>query len=150
MSGGYNPPMAETHAQQDGFLRIITETQQAYAERRSTDYVDAFCDDYYSVQLHTDWGESKEQLGRKIASDVERFELLVMDYEILRIWFIEEVGYAHMRYVTRLKFRDTGRVLIDKRENLVTAAHRGDGRWELNGKIVLRAENYFEDGQPDI
>lgn len=142
--------MADTHPQQDGFLKIITETQRAYAERRTDDYVDAFCDGYYSVQLNTDWGEDKAKLASKIASDVERFELLSMDYEIVRVWFIEEVGYSHMRYVTRLKFRDTGKVLIDKRENLVTAAHRGDGRWELNGKIVLKADNYFEDDQPDI
>lgn len=142
--------MAQTHPHQDGFMRIITETQQAYEERRTGDYVGAFCDDYYSVQLHTDWGENKDQLGHKIASDVKRFDLLAMDYEILRTWFIEEVGYAHMRYVTRLRFRDTGRVLIDKRENLVTAAHRGEGQWELNGKIVLKAENYFESEQPDI
>jgi hypothetical protein len=142
--------MAETHSHQDGFLRIITETQQAYTERRTADYVGAFSDGYYSVQLHTDWGEDKAQLAAKIGSDAERFELLNMDFRILRTWFIEETGYAHMSYITRLKFRDTGRVLIDKRENLVTAGHRGDGRWELTGKIVLKAENYFESEQPDI
>ena len=142
--------MAETHPQQEGFLKIITETQRAYAERRTEDYVGAFCSGYYSVQLHTEWGEDKGRLADKIASDVERFELIKMDYQILRTWFIEDVGYAHMSYVTRLRFRDSARVLIDKRENLVTAAHRGDGNWELNGKIVLKAENYFESEQPDI
>jgi len=142
--------MAETHAYQDGFLRIINDTQQAYTERRTEEYVCAFAAGYYSVQLHTDWGEDKAQLAAKIASDAERFELLRMDFEILRTWFVEETGYAHMRYITRLRFRDSGRVLIDKRENLVTAAHRGTGQWELTGKIVLQAANYFESEQPDI
>ncbi len=142
--------MARNHQHEEQFLELITTAQKAYAERRTDDYVEAFCDEYYSVQLHTDWGENKDELAAKIASDAQRFELLSMDFDILRTWFIEETGYAHMRYVTRLRFRDTGRVLIDKRENLVTAAHRGDGRWELNGKIVLQAENYFEDDQPDI
>lgn len=142
--------MAEHHEFAAPFLALLTTTQQAYVERRTDDYLAAFNDTYYSVQLHTDWGEDKAQLAAKIASDAERFALLKMDFEILRHWFIEDTGYAHMRYVTRLKFRDSGRVLIDRRENLVTAIHRGGGRWELNGKIVLSAANYFENEQPDI
>ncbi|HES58019.1 MAG TPA: hypothetical protein ENO21_01160 [Firmicutes bacterium] len=142
--------MAQNHRYEEQFLNLITSTQQAYEARRTADYVGSFSDDYYSVQLHTDWGEDKAGLSRRIASDAERFELLGMDFEVLRTWFVEEMGFAHMRYVTRLRFRDTGRVLVDKRENLVTAGHRGKGCWELNGKIVLKAENFFEDERPDI
>lgn len=142
--------MPQNHLYETQFINLINSTQRAYAERRTEQYVDAFGEGYYSVQLHTDWGEDKHGLARRIASDAERFELLGMDFEVLRTWFVEETGYAHMRYFTRLRLRDTGRVLVDKRENLVTAGHRGEGLWELNGKIVLKAENFFEDDQPDI
>ena len=56
------------------------------------------------MQLHTGWGEDKAQLADKIARDIEKFELLQMDFEILRHWYSGEIGYAHLAYFSRLRF----------------------------------------------
>jgi hypothetical protein len=50
-----------------------------------------------------------------------------------------------MRYLTRLRRRDGGRVLIDERENLIVAEHTGAGRWRILAKIGIKARNYMEE-----
>lgn len=133
------------------FIKQMETTQQAYAQRRLEDYLAAFSDSYYSVQLDTDWGEDKAQLAKKISDDFVRFELLSMDFDVLKHWYVGETGFAHLAYITRLKYADSGRVLVDKRENLIVGNHLGEGRWELAGKIVLKAQSYFEsEVSPDI
>jgi hypothetical protein len=74
-----------------------------------------------------------------------------MDFEVKRVWFTGDTGFAHLGYFTRLRFKDSQRVIVDKRENLITGRHTGSGNWELTGKIVLKAQNYLEeDSSPDI
>ena len=123
--------MPETYEYGAGFIELSTTTQRAYTDRRTGDYVAAFGDGYYSVQLDTSWGEDKQQLAAKIVSDAERFELLKMDFEIVRTWFIEETGYAHMRYLTRLRFRDSGETVATACANI----RRKPGPW-----LRLRAD----------
>lgn len=142
--------MSEAHPFGEQYLAHLAATQQAYAERRLTDYLAGFAEHYYSVQLHTRWAEDKTALAAKIARDIERFELLQMDFSVLRSWYSGERGYAHLGYETRLRVRETGRVLIDKRENLLLGTHWGEGRWLIDCKIVLKAENHYEDGAPEV
>jgi hypothetical protein len=157
-----------THPFAEQFRLHLETTQQAYVERRVDDYLAGFAEHYSSVQLHSEWGEDKAQLATKIARDIERFELLSMDLRILRVWFSGEIGYAHVAYHTRLRLReDSGAglqtrggeaglktsptVLIDRRENILTGEHQGDGRWLVACKIVVRARNYYEGAdEPDI
>ncbi len=140
-----------THQYSEQFIEHMKTTQQAYEQRRLEDYLAGFADSYYSVQLHTDWGEDKAQLKRKIGDDFVRFELLSMDFDVLKHWYERDTGFAHLDYITRLKFTDSGRVLIDKRENLIVGNHLGDGAWELTGKIIVNAKSTFEsEATPDI
>lgn len=125
--------------------------QQAYEQRRLDDYLAGFAESYFSVQLQTGWSEDKAQLRQKISGDFVRFELLSMDFEVLKHWYERENGFAHLAYITRLKFSDSGKVLIDKRKNLIVGHHLGAGRWELTGKIIITAQSYFEgEATPDI
>jgi hypothetical protein len=142
--------MPESHLFGEQYLAHLAATQQAYAERRLPDYLAGFAEHYYSVQLHTRWAEDKLALAAKIQRDIERFELLQMDFGVLRSWFTGERGYAHLSYETRLRVRETGRTLLDRRENLLLGSHHGAGRWLIDCKIVLRAENVYEDGAPEI
>lgn len=136
--------MTGSHPYADEYIAHLRATQTAYAERREADYLAGFAEHYYSVQLGTTWGEDKAQLATKIAADIERFELLSMDLEVRRSWFSGEVGYGHLAYVTRLCHRESGRVLFDRRENILVGEHLGAGRWLVVCKIVLRAENVYE------
>jgi hypothetical protein len=141
-----------THPFAAQFEQHLRVTQQAYVERRSEDYLAGFADLYYSVQLGSQWGEDKAQLARKIARDIERFELISMELRVLRLWFSGEIGYGHLRYRTRLQARDgDDRVLIDRRENILVGEHSGNGSWLIASKIVVRARNYYEsEADPDI
>ena len=139
------------HQFSEQFIEHMKITQQAYEQRRLDDYLGGFAESYYSVQLHSDWREDKAQLQQKISDDFVRFELLSMDFDVLKHWYERETGFAHLAYITRLKFSDSGRVLIDKRENLIVGNHLGAGSWELTGKIILTARSYFEsETTPDI
>jgi hypothetical protein len=140
-----------THPFAAQYEQHLHTTQQAYVERRIADYLAGFAEHYSSVQLHTRWGEDKAQLAAKIAKDIERFELLSMDLQVLRTWYSGEVGYGHLSYYTRLKHRESERILIDRRENILVGEHGGAGRWLVVCKIVLKAENFYEQSeQPDI
>src|SRR5688572_9604419 len=113
------------------FEAHLRTTQRAYVERRSADYLAGFTEHYYSVQLGTEWGEDKEQLAVKIARDIERFALLSMELDVLRLWYSGEVGYGHLGYRTRLRTAD-GRILIDRRENILVGEHVGAGQWRIS------------------
>jgi hypothetical protein len=128
----------------------LATTQRAYEERRLADYLAGFSDGYHSVQLGTRWEEDKEGLEAKMVKDFARFELLRMDFQMLRIWYAGQSGFAHLGYDTKLRVRDSGRVLVDRRENILTGWHLGAGRWLIDCKIVLKAENCYEDEQPEI
>jgi hypothetical protein len=142
--------MALDHPFGEQWLSHLAATQAAYAERRLPDYLAGFSDAYFSVQLHTHWSEDKPALEKKMRRDFERFELLQMDFTVLRAWYAGERGFAHLGYETRLKVRESGRTLVDRRENMLTGAHLGDGRWRIDCKVVLKAENFYEDGAPEI
>lgn len=143
--------MLPEHQYAEEFLAHLGATQLAYEQRRIGDYLAGFSENYASVQLNTDWSEDKPRLEEKIVADFERFELLSMDFSILRHWFAGDTGFAHLGYHTRLKYRESGRVLVDQRENLIVGEHLGDGRWLVKCKVVLSASNYFEtESQPDI
>jgi hypothetical protein len=142
--------MPEEHQFGEQYLSHLASTQQAYAERRLNDYLDGFAEQYFSVQLYTSWAEDKVSLATKIERDFDRFELLQMDFTVLRSWFSGDLGYAHLSYETRLRVRETGRILLDKRENLLIGTHLGSGRWLIDCKIVLSAENHYEDGAAEL
>ena len=108
--------MAKQHEHAEAFISFLNTTQQAYETRRLDDYIAAFAADYCTVQLHAGFHEDLGQLRAKIAADMEKYELLSMDFRMLDDWYTGEIGYAHMSYVTRLRFRDSGRVLIDERD----------------------------------
>jgi hypothetical protein len=135
--------MLPRHPFASQFIEHLRTTQQAYAQRRLDDYLDGFADSYTSVQLHTNWSEDKPALREKIQLDMQRFELLSMDFEVLQDWYSGEAAFALLRYLTRLRLKD-GRILADRRENIIVCQHRGAGRWEIISKIVVRAENYYE------
>jgi hypothetical protein len=130
--------------EQQRYIDHLAATQLSYAERRIDDYLSGFTANYYSVQVGTEWGEDKAQLAAKVASDIERFELLSMDFEVVRHWFAGGAGFAHLRYHTRLRLRDKDRILVDRRENILVGEQVGEGRWGITCKIVLKAENYYE------
>jgi len=136
--------MAKAHPHSEAFLSFLNQTQQAYETRRLEHYIAAFAGDYCTVQLHSTFHENVDQLRAKIAADMEKYELLSMDFKMLDDWYTGDIGYAHMAYVTRLRFRDSGRVLIDERENLIVGEHGGAGEWQIKAKITISARNYFE------
>ncbi len=139
------------HPHAAAFLELMARTQKAYAARDLEGYLGAFAADYSSVRLGTDWSEDRDELRAKIADDFRRFDVLSMGFEVHRAWYAGEIGFAHLGYRTRLRFREGGAVLLDERENLVVGRHLGDGRWELIGKIVLRVQAGFEAGEgPDV
>lgn len=155
----------QTHPYGEQFAQHLLTTQRAYEQRRVADYLAGFAEHYYSVQLGTALGEDKAQLAAKIARDIERFELLSMELDVLRLWYSGEVGYGHLRYHTRLRARTAGShtgstkdvgpappVLIDRRENILVGEHIGGGQWRIISKIVVKARNYYEgeDDEPDI
>jgi len=143
--------MAKAHPQAEAFIEFLNQTQQAYETRRLEDYIASFADDYCTVMLHSTFHENVDQLRAKIAADMEKYELISMDFKMLDDWYTGDIGYAHMSYVTRLRFRDSRRVLIDERENLIIGEHSGDGSWQIKAKITISARNYFEsETQPEI
>jgi hypothetical protein len=142
--------VGEAHRYGQAWQEHLTATQRAYEERRLADYLAGFSGEYYSVQLHTRWAEDKCGLEAKMLKDFARFDLLRMDFTLLRDWYAGERGFAHLGYETRLRVRDSGRLLIDKRENLLTGTHLGEGRWQIDCKVVLKAENYYEDEVPSV
>jgi hypothetical protein len=140
-----------THPYAEQFAAHLHATQQAYEQRQIADYLAGFAEHYYSVQLGTAWGEDKAQLGVKIARDIERFELLSMELDVLRLWYSGDIGYGHLSYHTRLRARvaevrkdPIPPVLIDRRENILVGEHLGDGQWRIISKIVVKARNYYE------
>ncbi|MCC7478906.1 hypothetical protein IT575_10665 [bacterium] len=136
--------MLSVHPYSQHFLEHMARTQQAYTERRLEDYLAGFSERYSSVVLGTEWGEDKAGLRSKMLSDFERFELLSMDFEVLHHWYAGETGFAQLAYLTRLKVRASGKVLLDRRQNILVGEHLGEGRWSLICKIVLKAENVYE------
>jgi hypothetical protein len=136
------------------FEAHLRSTQQAYVERRSADYLAGFAEHYYSVQLGTEWGEDKAQLAVKIARDIEGFELLSMDLQVVRLWYSGEIGYGHLSYYTQLlpkgaSGKTSSTVLIDRRENILVGEHIGNGQWRIISKIVVKASNYYDDVADD-
>lgn len=143
--------MSETHPEAEAFVAHLHSTQQHYVKRNLAGYLAGFSEDYFSVQLDTSWGEDKLQLESKMRRDMQNFELIDMQLNVIRVWYSGEIGYGHLEYLTRLRFADSGRILIDKRRNLLLGRHLGDGQWEIISKIVVTANNYFEtDSTPDI
>ncbi|MCB1185616.1 hypothetical protein KDL29_00485 [bacterium] len=143
--------MPNSHPFASQFIAQMQHTQQSYVRRDLPAYLAGFATDYYSVQLDTHWGEDKQQLEEKMVKDMQKFELLDMQLNVIRDFYAGETGFGHLEYLTRLKFTDSGRVLIDKRRNLIVARHLGEGKWEIISKIVISAANYFEaDSTPDI
>lgn len=137
--------MATTHPFGAEFIAMINNAQQAYTERRLADYLAAYSPDYCGVMLNSEIHEDGAGLEARMQADVDRFDLLLMDFTILGHWFSGEVGYAHMKYFTRLRRKDNGKVLIDERENLIVAQHSAGGRWEIMAKIGIKAKNYTEE-----
>lgn len=151
MTRSYNSHMPPSHQYSRQFIEHMQETQQSYVKRDLASYLAGFSADYYSVQLGTKWGEDKHELKQKMVRDIEKFELLDMQLNVIRDWYAGDIGFGHLEYLTRLRFADSGRILIDKRQNLIVGRHRGEGNWEIISKIVVRAANYFEDDtSPDI
>ena len=136
--------MLQSHPYADDFLAHMARTQQAYTERRLEDYLSGFAEHYSSVVLGTERGEDKAGLRAKMLSDFERFELLSMDFEVLHHWYSGETGFGQLAYLTRLKVRASGKILLDRRQNILVGEHQGEGRWLLSCKIVLKAENVYE------
>ncbi|MEZ5338815.1 MAG: hypothetical protein R3F46_11195 [bacterium] len=143
--------MPDSHPHAAQFVAHMQATQQNYVQRNLEGYLAGFSDEYFSVQLNTQWGEDKQQLAEKMVKDMQKFELLDMQLNVIRDWYAGDTGFGHLEYLTRLRFADSGRVLIDKRQNLIVGRHLGEGRWELISKIVITAANYFEsESTPDI
>ena len=143
--------MPDSHPHAAEFIAHLQSTQQNYVARDLPGYLAGFSADYFSVQLNTNWGEDKEKLEQKMQRDMEQFELLDMQLNVIRDWYAGDTGFGHLEYLTRLRFRDSGRILIDKRRNLIVGRHMGGGVWEIVSKIVVTANNYFEtESTPDI
>ncbi len=139
------------HPHAQAFLDLMAETQAAYERRDLETYLGSFSADYSSVVLDSEWWEDRARLEEKMTRDLARFDLVSMDFSIKKHWYSGETGFAHLAYLTRLRYRDTGRLLVDERENVIVGHHEGDGRWILTGKIVLRVNNFFEeDASPEI
>lgn len=136
--------MPDSHPYAEQFVAHMARTQQAYSQRRLEDYLAGFSDDYHSAQLHTHFSEDKQQLREKMLSDFERFELLSMEFHVLQQWYAGDTGFALLSYHTRLKVQRTGKVLIDRRQNILVGRHLGEGVWTLISKIVVTAENVYE------
>jgi hypothetical protein len=130
--------MAEGHPHRKGFHELMRTTQRAYVERRVDDYLAGFAPEYCSVRLDSDWSEDRAGLREKILDDARRFEILEMSFDVLRDWYAGETGFAHLRYASRLRLRESGQEVPDRRENLIVARHLGGGRWTMIAKIVLR------------
>ena len=143
--------MPNTHPFAAQFIELMSTTQAAYAAREGEKYLQAFAEAYYSVQLDHEFEEDVSQLAQKITRDIERFDILQMDFTVKRIWFAGDIGFAHLAYLTRMRFKDTERCIRDQRENLIVGKHLGGGQWELICKTILRAETRIEPEQvPDI
>src|SRR5690606_36043123 len=147
----YNARMPASHQFASEFVEHLKFTQQGYVNRDLDRYLAGFSEDYYSVQLDTNWGEDKHELEQKMIRDMQEFGLLDMQLNLIRDFYSGDIGYGHLEYLTRLRFQDSGRVLIDKRRNLLVGRHLGEGKWEIISKIVITAANYFEsESTPDI
>jgi hypothetical protein len=136
--------MAADHEFAQQFIDHMATTQNAYAERRLSDYLAGFSDDYCGAAVGSNYSEDKATLEHKIAVDLERYKLISMDYDVLRHWYAGDTGFAHLSYRTRLRQKTTQRVLVDARENLIVGKHLGNGHWTLISKIMLSAVNHFE------
>ncbi len=147
----YNCRMPDSHPHAAAFIEHMQATQQSYVRRDLENYLRGFSAEYFSVQLDTGWGEDKSQLESKMLRDMAQFELQDMQLNVIRDWYAGEIGFGHLEYLTRLRFVDSGRILIDKRRNLIVGRHLGNGSWEIISKIVISAANYFEsESTPDI
>jgi hypothetical protein len=129
--------MSDVNSYAGGFTRLISRAQRAYAERRLEEYLSAFDGHYTGARLGRDDLEDMPMLATRIEDDFRRFELLGMDYSILRHWYAGETAFAHMRYETRLRSVSDGALRVDKRENLIVGRHIGGDKWLIVAKITL-------------
>ena len=105
----------------------VRAAQQAYAERRLVAYLDKFSSDYFGVQLHTDEQEDFTKMHQRVAYEMDNFDLLNLDYRVITHWFAGDQAFLHTQHYTRLRYKDTGRVMVDMRENVTTAKKNQDG-----------------------
>ena len=129
-------------------IEHMERTRQCYIKRDIEGYLAGFADSYISFQLNGEFFENKDSLREKMLREFERYDLLSMDFEVVQIHFSDKMGYAQLRYISKLKpvtpMSNQHRILIDKRENLIVARREADGGWLIEAKIVLNAENYYE------
>ncbi len=60
-----------------------------------------------------------------------------MEFEVLQHWFAGSIGFARIEYRTRLRTRETGRIVDDRRHNLIIAEENADESWSIISKFVL-------------
>lgn len=133
--------MPSAHPYSAEFLAHLATTQNAYESRDLAAYLSGFSEEYCAVLLGHALREDKAALAAKIASDIERFELESMQFEVLADWYSGETGFAHLGYITRLHKREGGRSVLDQRENILVGRHIGGGRWEIISKITLKFDS---------
>ncbi|MDQ7005722.1 MAG: hypothetical protein Q9Q40_00665 [Acidobacteriota bacterium] len=129
------------------FVALLGATQQAYEKRQLDTYLAGFAPEYRSVILGTPGQEDFTGLRKKIARDLERFDLLEMRFTLLDEWYAGETGFAHLQYRTRLR-DEHGREIIDQRRNIIVGRHLGDGRWQILSKIVVEAHTEVLERRP--
>lgn len=143
-------PMENRHPEAAAFLELLARTQAAYERRDRDAYLAGFGEDYSSYSIQTGTFEDKTGLAAKIARDIERFELISMDFCVERDWYAGQTGFALLSYKTRLRGMRSPRTLLDERRNIIVGHH--DGRsWRIINKIVLEVTTQIEAGDaPDI
>jgi len=125
----------------------MERTRQCYVNRDIEGYLAGFSDTYISFQLDGEFFENRDSLKEKILREFERYDLLSMDFEVVQVHFADNMGYAQLRYISKLKpvaGNNQRGILVDKRENLIVAKQKADGSWLIEAKIVLSVENYYE------
>lgn len=142
--------MENRHPEAGAFLKLLAGTQAAYEQRDRDAYLSGFGEDYSSYSIQTGAFEDKAGLAAKIDRDIERFELLSMEFRIERDWYAGETGFALLSYETRLRGKRSPRILLDERRNIIVGHH--DGRaWRIINRIVLEVTTQVEaDAAPDI
>lgn len=135
----------DTDAMNQGFRAHMEAVRECYLHRDIQGYLAGYADYYYGIQFDGNHLENKNALRRRLEKEFQRFDLISMEFKVDLVEFAADRGYASLRYVTKLKDKEDGRIMVDERKNLVIGKHQANGSWLLEAKITLHADSRFEE-----
>ncbi|GEM_PF-3987636 len=124
----------------EGYLAHLEFTRSGYLERVLSRYLAGFHPDYLGIDLTASLPpEDLAGLEEKMLREFERFELEEMELSPEMVKVAGCVGLARLSYRSVLRLKESGKLFLDRRTNLLIGFHDGS-RWWITYKVTLKKE----------